>query len=65
MKQFNTFAANSIALSDYYSPKNSPQGGAFGNSKYDKDPRPKPPSLLTDNYFKSPNFNENPHRQKS
>lgn len=32
MKQFNTFAANSPALSDYYSPKNGSQRFAFPSS---------------------------------
>jgi hypothetical protein len=32
MKQFNTFAANSPALSNYYSPKNGSQRFAFPSS---------------------------------
>lgn len=32
MKQFNTFAANSPALSDYYSPKGGSQRFAFPSS---------------------------------
>lgn len=33
MKQFNTFAANSPSLSDYYSPKNNSQKFAFPSSQ--------------------------------
>ncbi len=33
MKQFNTFAANSPTLSDYYSPKNGSQRFAFPSSQ--------------------------------
>lgn len=34
MKQFNTFAANSPALSDYYSPKGGSQRFAFPSSNH-------------------------------
>jgi hypothetical protein len=64
MKQFNSFAAYSPALSDYYSPKNSSQIRGFGNSKYDKESRTKGLSILTENYLKSSNLNDNLQKTK-